>query len=92
MLKINENVSQDGGIVLDVEGRVIGPWVDELDRSCAGALARGVTVALDLACVSFVDHRGIALLDRLGARDVTLVNCPRFVAEQLQAWAEGHRS
>jgi anti-anti-sigma regulatory factor len=91
MLKINEKVSEGGEVVLEVEGRVIGPWVRELDRSCADVMTRGATLSVDLSSVSFVDARGIELLGRLGTRGVRLVNCSRFVAEQLRAARETHR-
>jgi hypothetical protein len=91
VLKINEHLTAEGTVLLTIEGRVIGPWVSELDRSCADALARRVGLTLDLSAVSFLDYRGLELLDRLGSVGVSLVNCPRFVTEQLRAWAESRR-
>ena len=71
--------------VLDLEGQLIGPWVRELDRVCEPILARGAGLSLDLSSVSFVSREGVELLWRLRDRQTRLLNCSRFVAEQLQA-------
>lgn len=84
MLKI---VTVDPGTsqaVLRLEGQLIGPWVDELGRTC-DRLLDGRAVMLDLSGVSFVERRGVELLRALGARGVPLLHCSPFVAEQLKA-------
>lgn len=83
MLRIELLDQRDGTTTLELAGRVVGPWVDELSRSCERALAIGGTLNVDLAQVSFVDRDGVQFLKRLRARDVALVNCSPFVAEQL---------
>ena len=83
MLRIELLDQRDGTTTLELAGRVVGPWVDELSRSCERALAIGGALSVDLAQVSFVDREGVQFLKRLRARDVALVNCSPFVAEQL---------
>jgi hypothetical protein len=70
-------------MVLRLEGQIIGPWVEELQRTCHW-LRAGRAIALDLADVSFVERRGIELLRELRGRGVPLLNCTPFVAEQLK--------
>ena len=70
---------------LRLEGRVIGPWVEELRRSCEPVLARGAKLALDLSDVSFVDRDGVELFRSLQNRQVALLNCSGFVAELLKS-------
>jgi hypothetical protein len=70
---------------LRLEGRVIGPWVDELRRACQRALVTGSQLSLDLHDVAFVDRAGLELLRNLVDGGVAVVNCPPFVHEQLQA-------
>jgi hypothetical protein len=84
MLKI-VLIEADGNAVLRLEGLVVGPWVEEVRRSCEGALAGRRRLTLDLASVCFVDRDGIELFRRLSGRDVVLANCSRFVEEQLKA-------
>jgi hypothetical protein len=84
MLKIVASESEPGRTILRLEGQVIGPWVEELKIASETALIHGAVV-LDLGDVSFVERRGVELLQALGARGVDLVNCTSFVLEQLKA-------
>ena len=84
MLRIELFDRGDGTTTLELAGRVVGPWVDELSRSCERVLGIGGTLTVDLGQVSFVDRDGVQFLKRLRTRDVVLVNCSPFVAEQLK--------
>jgi len=77
---------QDGTATLQLAGRVVGPWVGELSRSCDLVLGVGGTLSVDLGEVTFVDRDGVELLRSLRGRRVALVNCSPFVTEQLKAW------
>jgi STAS domain-containing protein len=85
MLKIVALPGNGNTATLRVEGRVIGPWVDELRRSCDQILSAGTTVTLDVAEVDFVERDGVRLLKDLMASGVAVVNCSAFVSEQLKA-------
>jgi anti-anti-sigma regulatory factor len=76
---------QDGTATLQLAGRVAGPWVGELSRSCDRLLRVGGPLNVDLLEVTFVDRAGVELLRDLRGRQVALVNCSPFVAEQLKA-------
>ena len=84
MLKIELMETAGGQPTLRLEGRVIGPWGEEVRRSCEPVLARGAKLALDLSEVSFVDRDGVALFRNLSRQRVALLNCSPFVAEQLK--------
>src|SRR5262245_16158393 len=85
VLRIELLNRKNGTTTLELAGRVVGPWVDELSRSCERVLAIGSTLSVDLGQVSFVDRDGVRFLKRLKAQDVALVNCSPFVAEQLRS-------
>jgi hypothetical protein len=85
MLKIVRTPMIPAGDTLRLEGRIIGPWVDELRRACEPGLAAGVPLALDVAEVAFMDRRGASLLKDLIDGGVAILNCPAFVSEQLKA-------
>jgi hypothetical protein len=72
--------------ILRVEGHLVGPWVEELARSCDRFLGSGTALALDLANLAFVDREGARLLHRLRGQQVALENCSAFVREQLRGW------
>ena len=85
MLRIQLLDQQDGTATLQLAGRVAGPWVGELRRSCEGVLGYGGALSVDLREVTFGDRAGVELLRSLRGRRVALVNCSPFVAEQLKA-------
>jgi len=67
-----------------LEGKLVGPWVEELRRLSAVALAKSGAVSLDLEKVWFVDSQGIALLRDLAKQNVARLNCSQFISQQLQ--------
>ena len=84
MLRISVVASTSEATTLLLEGQVTGDAVDALNSSCDQAFAEGLRLTLDLAGVSFIDRRGVALFHQLTTRQVSVVNCSGFVAEQLK--------
>ena len=84
MLRITETWLTAETPILRLAGRVIGPWVGELRRASEEALARGISLTVDLGDVSFIDAEGVSLLRELKHREVVLTNCSPFVAERLK--------
>ena len=84
MLKIVSVPNGSGTATLVLEGRLIGPWVEELRRSCEQASSSSDGLTLDLRGVSFVDRGGLELLRNLANRSARLNNCSPLVAEQLR--------
>jgi len=89
MLRITPMESDRGTVTLRVEGRVVGRWAEALKGTCERILAGGATLTLDLSGVSFVERGAVELFRDLRERQVSLLNCSIFVAEQLKAreWA-----
>ena len=85
MLKIVLVENSSDPAILSLEGQIIGPWVDELERVCAPMLASGRGLGLDLSNVSFLSREGVRLLWTLRDRQVALLRCSGFVAEQLKS-------
>lgn len=84
MIRISVTESTGSAMTALIEGKVVGDAVDELNSCCDQALAEGRRVTLDVAGVSFIDRKGVALFHRLAAHQVSVVNCSAFVAEQLK--------
>jgi hypothetical protein len=57
---------------LVVEGRLVGPWVDELRRVAYERSTTGVSFTIDLCELIAMDARGHALLDELLRAGATL--------------------
>ncbi len=76
--------SSGPSISLKLEGRVIGPWVEELRRICEAYLAEERSLTLELAEVSYADSEGVATLNRFRAIGVKLANCSPFLDQQMK--------
>jgi ABC-type transporter Mla MlaB component len=85
MLKISQAGSVNGIVTLKVEGRLVGPWVGELRKACEFILKEGRTLKLDLADVSYVDAKGVAVLTDFRSRGAELQKHSPFVDAQLKA-------
>jgi len=84
VLRISDISDSGGGRRLQVEGRLVGPWVEELRRLSDQALAESGTLSLDLEKLWYADLNGVALLRDLVRRNVTHVNCSPFILQQLK--------
>ena len=59
-----------------LEGKLVGPWVKELEKCWEGALAADPSRAMlvNLAAVTFIDSDGRALLTRMRREGVRLLS------------------
>ena len=83
MLKITEIARNDSSTTFKLEGKLLGPWVDELRNVCTQPLERLEQVGLDLAAVTFVNAAGAELLRKLIRQGIIITQCSAFVAELL---------
>lgn len=85
MLRITVVESSEIAVTLRVEGRITGPWVEELRTACnVHTFPDDVQLSLDLSDISFADAAGIALLRELRNRGAGLIRTTPFLAEQLK--------
>lgn len=84
MLRISMIIGSEQRVRLELEGWLVGPWVDELRKQSEEQLYGAGTLTLDFSKVLFVDPRGVALLRELAERHVECVNCSNFVRQQLK--------
>lgn len=84
MLKISVTNGLNEHIEFQLEGKLVGPWVDELRRLSDAALSEKKNVSLDLKKVWFVDLQGVALLRDLAEKNVSQLNCSQFISQQLK--------
>jgi len=83
MLRITHAQGNGSISTLRLEGKLLGPWVAELARSCNELPCSPDCLRLDLSAVTFVDGPGVALLRGLLGRGATLAACSGLVAELL---------
>jgi hypothetical protein len=84
MLRITRVNSDDSGATLKIEGKLVGPWVNELMQVCDECLSTGSCPQLDLSAITFIDPAGLALVKRLLAQGFGLTSCSGLVAEFLK--------
>ena len=85
MLRISVTSDSEVSIHFQLEGKLIGPWVEELRQLSNTALLGNKTVTLDLNKLWFADLAGAGLLRDLHRRKVSQINCSQFITQQLLA-------
>jgi hypothetical protein len=83
VLKLTRIEANGQGGTWLLEGRLVGPWVDQL-RTIHDSRKAGDAFRLDLAGVTWVDGEGIAFLRAIRGRGAVLLNCTSFVEQQLE--------
>jgi len=71
-------------VVLRLDGRIGGRWVELLRKTCEVPLNAGARVTVDLMNVSFSDRDGITLLRHLKERQVEFLNISPFIACEIE--------
>ncbi len=69
MLKITKPKANSIQVTLKVEGKIVSDWVSLLEKECLSQMQEK-QVLLDLSDVTYVDHRGVEMLQRLVASGV----------------------
>lgn len=82
MLRINSRDCECGER-LELEGRLTGTSVPELDKVVAQARDRSSRVTLDLSELIFLDTDGVRLLREFQSQRVGIHGCSAFVADLL---------
>jgi anti-anti-sigma regulatory factor len=80
-----------------LEGKLVGPWVKELEKHWESALAAGPfrTMLVDLADVSFIDTEGRALLARMRQKGVRMLSAGvliNAIVAEIDAQQRNHES
>ena len=84
MLRIARIVGLSGSITtLKLEGKLLGPWVEELNRAWAELEVPPSDLCLDLSAVTFIDPAGIRLIGELLRQGAMISECTGFVEELL---------
>ena len=80
-----------------LEGKLVGPWVKELEKHWESAVATGCsrTMLVDLADVSFIDAEGRALLATMRQKGVRLLSAGvliNAIVAEIDAQQRNHQS
>jgi hypothetical protein len=95
MLKITPLTTQDS-TKLRLEGRLAGPWVEELERVWRGMKdSADRSLVVDLTGVTFIEQEGKGLLSRMwqeGAELLAAGCCSRSIVDEITASGRGAHS
>jgi hypothetical protein len=83
MLKITETESSPGEVILHLEGKLIGAWVNVLNSYSSIVREKGHRLTLEMTEVSFADRTGISLLCTLEESGVVVAGCSPLIVEEL---------
>ncbi len=83
MLMITRSEASDLTRTLKLEGKLLGPWIGELESACDTSQVSPARVRLDLLGLTFVDAEGARFLASLIRDGARVVACSGFVAELL---------
>lgn len=64
-----------------VEGRLVGPWVEELEKTIKASASANTRI--DISAINFADDRGLKLLHRLKKSGAILEAASPFLNELL---------
>lgn len=83
MLRITRT-TKDETVWLKLEGKIVGPWVEECRQACIREIELGMPLALDLSDVTFVDAVGVDFLRESIRRGVGTSAHSSFITELLK--------
>ena len=75
MLMITRSEGSDLTHTLKVEGKLLGPWIGELESACRESNSTRIECFLDLARLTFVDAEGAQIAERRLIRDGLARRC-----------------
>jgi anti-anti-sigma regulatory factor len=85
MLRITQSVTRPV-TTIQLEGKLLAPWVEELDRVVTAAASHGA-VRVNLAALSFADAAGIECLRALSSRGIELFAGSDFLTKLIKSAA-----
>jgi hypothetical protein len=87
MLRLTQIAGTHRTQTIKLEGKLLGPWVDEVRKACPAGTDPSSRINLDLSALIFVDAAGERLLRDLIARGSEVLACSSYVAELLRSRA-----
>jgi anti-anti-sigma regulatory factor len=85
MLRISQTVSSLV-VTIQLEGKLLAPWVEEVDRVVVAAASRGA-VRVNLAALSYADAAGVECLRALSSRGIELLAGSDFLTDLIKSVA-----
>jgi anti-anti-sigma regulatory factor len=83
MLRITRIGESQSLVTLKVEGQIISEWVSLLEKEALSSLQEKKEVVLDFTEVTFINHNGVEMLQKISAENIRIVNCCPLIKDLL---------
>jgi hypothetical protein len=83
MLRITRSEGTEQTRTFKLQGKLLAPWIGELELACGSSQLPADRVRLDLGDLTFVDAAGARFLEVLIRDGARVIACSMFVAELL---------
>ncbi len=80
MLRITTLNAEGSPAIVKLEGKLLEPWISELQEACQAVRKQDAVPTLDLAGLSYVDAPGTIALRDLIRRGVAVTGCSPLVS------------
>jgi hypothetical protein len=84
MLRITTISANGSPAIVKLEGKLLEPWISELQEACRAARKQDGAATLDLGGLSYIDNPGTIALRDLIRRGVAVTGCSPLVSELLK--------
>ena len=92
MLRITEISEDEKTVKLRLDGKIVEAWVSDLEEMCIRYRdEKSKTVVLDLSGVTFIDNRGVTMLEKIKDGRLKIVNCSLFIEALLNSSVVGSK-
>jgi hypothetical protein len=83
MLIITQSDGNELSCTLKLEGKLLEPWIGELESACGESRISPARVCLDLCDLTYIAAAGARFLTRLIPDGARVITCSGFVAQLL---------
>ncbi|MGH7790919.1 MAG: STAS domain-containing protein [Thermodesulfobacteriota bacterium] len=80
MLRIRETSEDGKTVILKLDGKLVDAWVADLEEIClAHKDDKNKIVVLDFSGVTFIDNKGVRMLENIKDEKIKIINCSLFI-------------
>lgn len=88
MFRITKVAESPSLVTMKLEGRIASDWVSLLEKECLRFMEKNRKVVLDFSEVTFVDWRGVEMLQKISVKNVQVINCCPLIEDLLNGGAD----
>jgi len=80
MFRTTEISEDEKTATLRLDGKLVDAWVSDLEKLCLRYRdEKSKTVVLDFSGVTFIDNKGVRMLENIRDEKIKIINCSLFI-------------